>query len=105
MNKLYIVNDIDRPHERLIAEEREGLLYYIHPDLRDEWASQPMSMADATPLSDFGLRTESLPGYLVGILFPKRATATYPDGRLRKWQGSNIFRFKCEAAAPPAQEG
>lgn len=89
----WIVNQTDKPCERLITEERDGSLFYIHPEMREEWKDQPMSMSDATPLSDFGIQTKQGDGWLVGVCFPNRCTATYPDGKPRKWQGSRIFRF------------
>lgn len=91
--KFWITNFTDRPCERLIAEQRGENLYYINPELRDKWADRPMSMDCATPLEDFGIKTEVVHGYFVGILFPKRAHATYADGKPRRWQGSQIFRF------------
>ena len=36
-NKFFITNCFDRPCERLIAVEREGSLYYLHPDMQAEW--------------------------------------------------------------------
>lgn len=104
--KLFIVNDADKPCERLIAEEREGALYYIHPDMQKEWSNRAMSIHEAAPLEHFGIKTSLVDGWIVGILFPKRASAHYPDGKPRNWQGNRVFRFlypEVFLEAPPAQ--
>lgn len=55
MSKYYIVNEVDRPCERLVAVLcKDGYLRYVHGDLA---AHPPMLFepAAATSLEDFGL--------------------------------------------------
>ncbi len=93
--KLFIVNQFDRPCERLIAEQVGDELFYINPELREEWQHWPMRMDEATPLEAFGLTIHIENGVLEGVLHPHLPrTATYPDGKPRSWQGSSNFSFK-----------
>jgi hypothetical protein len=88
--KFYIVNEFDRPSEKLIAEKREdGKFYYIHPDLKS-WPG--MSPTDPTPLSAFGVVFTITNGEICGDAC-RETSATYKDGRPRKWQGSPDFSF------------
>jgi hypothetical protein len=91
---LYIVNTMDRPCERLIAEQREdGLLYYINPEMVPDWHNRGMGSGNATPLRDFGVNVRvSGDGFLVGQKL-KPTSASYSDGRPREWQGSPSFEF------------
>ena len=98
-NRFYIVNRIDRPCETLIAEKgADGKLYYIHPCLRESKCYHGMSADGATPLEHFNI-TVSLSTVMVdtpyfqGELHRGTLIAKYPDGRPRKWQGSNHFSF------------
>lgn len=103
MNQLFIVNQADRPCERLIAEEREGSLFYIHPEMQKEWSDKPMSLQEATPLEHFGILTSVVDGKLYGqFLCP--ATATYPDDGPRRWQGSLKFSFRVSADPADIEE-
>lgn len=88
----YIVNGFDRPCERLIAERRaDGLLYYVHPELRDQKSYHGMSAEESVPVADFGIQLSIEDGMLHGIqIYDSRAI--YPDGRGRRWQGSSRFR-------------
>lgn len=94
MSRFFIVNEVDRPCERLIAEKRGEFLFYIHPDMQEDWHDCPMETKDATPLESFGVVAQADGKHFFGVLFPKRAAATYFNGEPRKWQGSAIFRFK-----------
>lgn len=88
----YIVNGFDRPCERLIAERRaDGLLYYVHPELRDQKSYHGMSAEEAVPVADFGIQLSIEDGILQGIQTCD-SRAIYPDGRARRWQGSSRFR-------------
>lgn len=90
--ELYIVNDMDRPSEDHIAEERDGLLYYVHPRLARDWAGQGMSKERATHVASFGIALTREAFLLSGEkLFP--SVATYSDGKPREWQGSPEFQF------------
>jgi hypothetical protein len=89
--KLRIVNSMDRPCPRLVAEERaDGLLYYIHPDIRDNKSYHGMSAAEATPLEHFGFEVEVHPGFILCVQV-RKSTATYPSGASREWQGNSYF--------------
>lgn len=101
MNRFYIVNSIDRPHERLIAEvvpcpenDLHLKLRYVHPDLIDY---PLMSLTpEATPVADFGIEcaiwvseagtSVTLAGRTVG-----KSVVKYPNGDIRKWQGASHF--------------
>lgn len=97
--ELYIVNRFDRPAPEHIAEKREDGFYYIHPELagkKDYWGMTP---EEPTPISEFGIDVELLDGILHGALnHPSKAT--YPDGRIRNWQGDEKFQFPY----PPAPQ-
>jgi len=118
MRKFYIVNEIDAPTERLIAEECNGKLYYVHPDFRDDAHFGGMSMESATRVEDFGVDLCLERGYPQGTSLSgfkiRPSEVKYKDGRVRHWQGSAIFRFELkdfpetgdkvadlEAARPP----
>lgn len=94
MSKFYITNSFDKPCERLITELAEdGLLYYIHPELREKWKNTGLSLRDeATAVEDFGLDAWIKDGVFYGFL-EKEPKATYPDGRRRFWQGEASFSF------------
>lgn len=88
----YIVNSFDRPWPRHIAQARDGKLYYIHSDLRDEKQFHGMRMDEAVPIVDFGVTLSIEDRFLVGIqTAPSRAH--YSDGRVREWQGNGKFRL------------
>lgn len=90
-NKLYIVNDFDRPDERHIAAMREdGKLYYIHPYLRDVECYKGMSAKEATPVINFGIDLSIADNLLHGVESQK-SIAQYSDGRTRRWQGDKEF--------------
>lgn len=89
--QLYIVNDFDCPCERLIAEERDKLLYYIAPEMQKNWHDRPMGMEKATKLEDFGILYDVKAGILAGALDRNASIATYHNDRPRKWQGSAAF--------------
>jgi len=92
--RFVIVNDFDRPSEEFIAElAPDGLYYYIHPELRSEWANQGLSAQLATPIEKFGIEWTEEAGHLVGTL-AHFSSATYQNGSGRVWQGGTNFRFK-----------
>lgn len=87
---LFVVNTFDRPDQRHITiRKADGLLYYLHPEL-EQWKG--MSVTTATPLEDFGVACHVELGILHGIAGGE-STATYTDGRPRKWQGAERFSF------------
>lgn len=92
-DQFFIVNAFDRPCERLIAQLKDGKLYYIHPELVDNKSYHGMSTVDAVPVEDFGIQLRIENGTLHGIhIFDSRAI--YPDGRGRRWQGSSQFSVR-----------
>ncbi len=84
----YIVNDLDRPHEDMIAELVCGGLWYLDREKRKKYPA--MAIKEATPVSSFGVVLEETDGVLRGTL-SLDSTATYRDGRRRIWQGSKTF--------------
>lgn len=93
--KLFIVNETDRPYERHIAEQRsDGLLYYLHPDLKD-WKG--MTAERATPLEDFSVYCKVTDGILHGHR-EGESRAEYSTGEHRPWQGSDTFSFPVKIA-------
>ncbi len=94
--KYVIINDVDRPCERLICERQpDGSYRYIHPDHKHHppmWAG-----TTATPLKFFGVQLivigeEGFPREFFGLVI-RESTATYSDGRIRRWQGEQGFHF------------
>jgi hypothetical protein len=74
----------------LIAECRDGTLYYIHAELRDKKEFHGMGMDEAVPVEDFGFLLTIENGALHGTqIYDSRAI--YPDGRGRRWQGKSAF--------------
>lgn len=84
-DRLYIVNEVDRPDQRHVAYLVNGKLSY----LEIEW--YPMALTErATPLADFGFSFEQV-GHGVLCTIVRDSTATYPDGTRRQWQGAFGF--------------
>lgn len=99
-----IVNEFDRPYERLIAEVRGESCYYIHPSMQDRWKDVPMRLDDFTPLDHFGVLVKIGDGKFSGEHLPEMSSAHYQDGKPRRWQGSSQFSFDyIPHEAPPAQ--
>lgn len=88
---LYILNDIDKPHEDLVcAVDENARLRYLHERFADEPTHKPTD--EATPLSEFGFQINALSKrYVCRQLTPSRAT--YRDGRPRYWQGAPEFEL------------
>lgn len=84
----YIVNEIDRPCERLVTVERDGLLYYIHPDLVHHKGG--MSKEQATRVEDFGITVRES-GRCAFFTQTKKSRVLYSEGGVREWQGSESF--------------
>jgi hypothetical protein len=90
----YIVNEIDRPCERLIAQMQvDGTLNYVNPEMRGKKQYLGMSADDATPVEDFGITLTLHKNGLRGSHDPEKSEATYKDGKERRWQGSREFWF------------
>jgi len=93
--KYAIVNDIDQPCKRLICELIDGLYYYMgrvqDPSLKRFDGMNPEA---PTGLEEFGFIIEET-GDRVQFDLPDIAfvSATYPDGKSRKWQDSFRLSF------------
>jgi hypothetical protein len=93
-DRFYIVNSFDAPIPRLIAEKVGDQLFYIHPELREKWKNQGLTLhSEATPIENFGIHFAIKDGMFHGQ-FLSESTATYPDGRRRVWQGDPNFFFR-----------
>jgi len=89
----FIVNDFDRPDEERIAQQRaDGKFYYIHPTLRKVKRYWGMTPENPTPLESFGISIALIGGEFRGC-HNNESTATYRDGRPRRWQGEGLFSF------------
>jgi hypothetical protein len=85
-----IVNTVDRPEPRLIAELRDdGLLYYLHRRIRRYTGLLPQ---ESTPVEDFGIALTIIGNTLYGTRTGV-SKATYLDGRPRQWQGDTEFNI------------
>lgn len=95
-NRFFIVNEVDRPTQSLIAELRGGKLHYIAENLID---FPPMFPDRATPLERFGvglhLRETETERILTGSIFGP-SQATYQGGTPRPWQGSPHFTINID---------
>lgn len=96
--ELYIIDDWDRPHEITIARKskKNGKFYYIHHSLRNVKQHHGMTPDRPTKLEAFGIDWTISNGILTGNLV-NTSTATYRDGRPRKWQGLESFTFSLGA--------
>ena len=92
--KFYIVNEYDRPCERLLAVNKGDQLYYIHPafEKAHEGYRRGMSNSCATPIEDFGVELKVENGKIHGEK-RRESKASYPRGGTRQWQGSLSFSF------------
>ena len=91
MKEFFIVNEVDRPREDLIAfKQPDGRLAYAVADIPRLRGCDGMDAGRATPLGDFGLDIDIRNGRLIGRVV-RGSTARYPDGLPRPWQGSREF--------------
>lgn len=88
--KFIIVNDVDRPDERHVAQVLDGKAYYIHPDLK-HWHA--LDIHNGTDLKAFGFSFQYNSNDITFVK-TKKETATYANGKLRLWQGSPTFSYK-----------
>lgn len=92
--KFVIVNDVDKPCERLVAlVSASGLTCrYVDPSL-SHWEEMPLNGSE-TGLDKFGFEwfTYGVEGR-TEVAFEKIAAsrAKYADGSPREWQGSSVF--------------
>ena len=96
-----IVNDIDRPCEKLIAkviqvklDDKNKKIYasrYINARVSKEYKNKILTCTP-TKVESFGQKVEiftDIQKYRVTEDHLQEKIATYADGKLREWQGSN----------------
>lgn len=85
-----IINDVDRPYERLVVQLKDdGKYYYMHPDLKDHGSMSPRDTT--TNLTDFGIDIIEK-GNKVKFIKTLSSIARYSDGRTRNWQGESVAK-------------
>ncbi len=85
----YIVNDVDRPDDRHVAQfVKDDELEYLHPDLRD-WGRLDLEESHAT-LDEFGFNVVIKEGEAT-FKKVRESIARYRDGKKRNWQGEYNF--------------
>ena len=86
----FIINDFDRPYEKLVTLEEDGMLEYIHPENKN---CAPMkSCKESTNIKDFGFDVFVVDG-VARFVQTRESTAAYRDGRARSWQGAKEFEI------------
>lgn len=95
--EFYIVNDIDKPCPRLVAQviDLKNNMEYLHPEL-NHWdkGDQPFPLSKfSTNLKDFGLDIV-VSGTTAVFKQIRESVATYKDGRPRQWQGDTEFTLE-----------
>lgn len=93
--KYVIINDCDAPQPRMVCQWIPGV-GYCYMDRRDHKSDfDGMSGAEATPVESFGfVWVEDTDGYVRFYLAdnpPHPVTATYRDGKPRRWQDRQEF--------------
>lgn len=90
--KFYIVNDVDRPCERLLAYDNNEWLYYFDEELSERY-KHGFSKERATPVEAFGMKVTETGNHYI---FEKICSsfAKYNDGSTREWQDETFFTLK-----------
>lgn len=89
---LGILNDVDAPEARmivLIAKKRSGLkAVYVNGRIPKKWSNWfPCNGERFTALDRFGVLASVSPDGFLQADQVTASTATYPDGKPRRWQG------------------
>jgi len=93
MSDFRIVNDFDRPCEKLIARLRpDGKLDYVHPEICRNKHYKGMDASESVPVEDFGV-TLCVRGDVLEGALERDSVVKYKDGRVRRWQGDGAFWF------------
>ena len=94
-SRFFVANSFDKPDAKFITElAPDGFLYYIHPELREKWKNQGLTLhSEATPLEDFGMEVTIKDGVFY-CHFENESKAKYPDGKPRFWQGETPIAFR-----------
>lgn len=95
----FIVGDIDRPSEKLLAKQIGNEIHYVHPSTRPciiqlEKGDNARNHV-LTPVEDFGVTVIEFEGEILGIVTGP-SIAKYSHGEHRDWQGSKRFSFLSE---------
>lgn len=89
--RFVIVNEFDRPSERMVAEWIDGIGYcYLNRELSKYDGMRP---SNPTPVQDFGVAAVIKDG-VAHFSQIRHSLATYRDGRTRQWQGVEQFTHK-----------
>lgn len=86
MPRFAIVNEIDRPYPRLVAEKVNGKYYYMNRATDKYLKSYEMQPDNPTNIKDFGFEITDN-GDTVIFTKVRPSIATYYDGRIREWNG------------------
>lgn len=94
--KYYIVNEFDRPYERLVAGEYNGKLYYLSRALEPGLKQYDgMGLDSATLMEDFGFdiseNDNSVIFDLVRMSKVEYRSARIGEKAIRPWQGMENF--------------
>jgi hypothetical protein len=94
--KYYIVNEIDRPYERLVAGEYNGKLYYLSRALEHDLKNcDGMGLDCATPMEDFGFDvSENDNSVVFNLNHPSKVkykSVRTGEEIIRPWQGMKDF--------------
>lgn len=85
----YILNDVDRPDARHVIQIVDDHAEYLHEDLRD-WGDLRLPNESSSDLELFGFDVAIVGGF-AHFTQVKESSATYQDGKPRKWQGNKEF--------------
>lgn len=91
-----IINDIDAPEPRMVCQWVPGI-GYCYLDRRDNKPDHDgMRSTEATPIEAFGfVWAHNADGTVSFYLSDKPVTATYRDGKARRWQSrSTGFEYR-----------
>lgn len=95
-DKYFIINTIDRPYEKLVAQKIGDKFYYLDRSLKSYDGMQP---CNPTPLEVFGFNILE-DGAQVTFEKIKDSIAQYEDGKIRPWQGSSYFTLNIIQTKP-----
>jgi len=86
----FIINDFDKPYEKLVMVKDGDLLRYIHPENK---SCSPVNICkESTDLKEFGFDIFVVDG-IARFVQSRPSTATYRDGKPRSWQGAKEFEI------------
>jgi hypothetical protein len=90
--KYFIVNEIDRPDDKHVAQLVNEKLYYMSRETNPEMKEfDGMETDQATPIEDFGFAVAEQGLLVYFIQDISLCHAKYSDGTNRTWQGIDQF--------------